>query len=297
MHDYIENFEATILKAATLIEALPYLQQFRGKTFLIKLGGSVMENEVKMQALMQDLVFLEVAGINPILVHGGGKAISAQMLAEGIEAKFEQGYRVTCDKSIKIVDQVLRQELSPQLAGWIEEKGGRATCIQGQKVFIGEPKQLMGADKQPVDLGRVGNVTQVNIDEVRAIIAQERIPVVTPLACDQNHELPLNINADLAAAALAQALQVTKLIYLSDVPGVLEDVTDKSSLIHSINETQAQDLIERGVVSGGMLPKINSALETLKSGVDKIHFIDALMPHSLLLEIFTKEGIGTQITH
>ncbi len=292
-----QHIESTILKAATLIEALPYLQQFRGKTFLIKLGGSVMENELKMQALMEDLVFLEVAGINPVLVHGGGKAISAKMQQQGIAAEFEQGYRVTCEKSIKIVDQVLGQELSPQLASWINEKGGAATCVQGQKVFVGTPKQLTDDNGQSVDLGRVGNVTQVNIAEVKSIIAQEKIPVVTPLAQEINHELPLNINADLAAAALAQELQVTKLIYLSDVPGVLADVSDRGSLIHSINETQAQELINSGVIAGGMLPKINSALETLKSGVEKIHFIDALMPHSLLLEIFTKEGIGTQIIH
>ncbi len=292
-----QHIESTILKAATLIEALPYLQQFRGKTFLIKLGGSVMENESKMQALMEDLVFLEVAGINPVLVHGGGKAISAKMQQQGIEAKFEQGYRVTCEKSIKIVDQVLGQELSPRLASWITEKGGRASCIQGQQVFVGAPKEIIDQAGKSVDLGRVGNVTQVNVDQIKSIIAQEKIPVVTPLAQDLNHELPLNINADLAAAALAQELQVTKLIYLSDVPGVLADVSNRDSLIHSINESQARELIKIGVVAGGMLPKINSALETLKSGVEKIHFIDALMPHSLLLEIFTKEGIGTQVIH
>ena len=282
-------------KAQSLIEALPYLQAFRGKTFLIKMGGSAMEDPALVAMVMRDIVFLEVAGINPIVVHGGGKAISAAMAAAGLEARFVGGLRVTTDEAIEIVARVLSEEINPGLVRMIREFGGKAVGIAGNEVFLGEKTKGIDAQGHNVDLGRVGEVVGCRRAHLDAALAAGILPVISPLAAELVSGRPLNINADLAAAALAKELRVAKLVYLSDVPGLLADPADPASLIKSVTCAEADALVADGTISGGMIPKIRSAVDALNAGVRKVHFVDGRLPHALLLEIFTDGGIGTEV--
>jgi acetylglutamate kinase len=282
-------------KANSLIEALPYLQAFRGKTFLIKMGGSAMENPELVAKVMRDIVFLEVAGINPIVVHGGGKAISAAMEKAGLEANFIGGFRVTTDAAIDIVSRVLSEEINPGLVRMIRDFGGKAVGIPGNDVFLGEKIKGTDADGNKVDIGRVGEVVGCQLAHMGAAHHAGIVPVISPLAAELATGRPLNINADLAAAALAKELRVTKLVYLSDVPGLLSDACDPTTLIKSVTRTEADALIADGTISGGMIPKIRSAVDALSAGVRKVHFVDGRLPHALLLEIFTDGGIGTEV--
>ena len=282
-------------KAAILNEALPYLQRFRGKTFLIKIGGSAMDNEELLSALMRDIVFLEVAGINPILVHGGGKFISAAMEKSGLEARFVGGLRVTTPEAIAIVEETLGATINPNLVDLIGQHGGRATGIPGTGVFQATRISGVGDAGEAVDIGRVGKVASCHTDDILYALTSEIVPVVSPLGGEIGTGKTLNVNADLAAAALACTLKPAKLVYVSDVPGLLGDATDPESLIASVTPGEAEDLIASGVITGGMIPKIRSALEALEAGVEKVHFIDGRIKHPLLLEIFTEKGIGTEI--
>ena len=289
-------------KAATLIEALPYFQRFRGKTFLIKIGGSAMESDELVSSLMRDLVFLEVAGINPVVVHGGGKAISAAMAAAGLEAEFVGGFRVTTPEAVAIVEETLGNTINPHLVNLIQHHGGRATGIPGTSVFQAErikahAKSDSGSDAGTLDIGRVGRAVSCHTDDILDAVGSEIVPVITPLGSETDTGKTLNINADLAAAALACTLSPAKLVFVSDVPGLLRDPADPSSLIPSVTRHNAEDLIADGTISGGMIPKTRSALEALDAGVDKVHFIDGRIPHTLLLEIFTQQGVGTEIIH
>jgi len=290
-----QKLQPHITKAAVLIEALPYLQAFRGETFLIKMGGSAMDDPELVRKVMRDIVFLEVAGIRPIVVHGGGKAISAAMGAAGLEPQFVGGLRVTTPEAIAIVEKTLSGTINPQLAAMIVEFGGKAVGVPGTEVFVGTTISGRGRDGEPVDIGRVGQVTGCQMEAIDHAHAAGIVPVISPLAAEAGTGAPLNVNADLAAAALAKQRRVAKLIYLSDVPGLLADPKDPGSLIHSITGPQARDLIADGTISGGMIPKIQSALDALENGVRKVHFIDGRVAHTLLLEIFTQSGIGTEI--
>ena len=289
------SLQQPIEKADSLIEALPYLQAFRGKTFLIKMGGSAMEDPDLVAKVMRDVVFLEVAGINPIVVHGGGKAISAAMQAAGPEAKFVGGFRVTTDEAIDIVSRVLSEELNPGLVRMIRDFGGKAVGVAGTDVFLGEKTKGTDADGNRVDIGRVGEVVGCQLGQMDAALDAGIVPVISPLAAELSTGRPLNINADLAAAALAKELRVAKLVYLSDVPGLMKDPKDPSTLIKSVSRQQADELISDGTISGGMIPKIRSAVDALNAGVRKVHFVDGRLPHALLLEIFTHGGIGTEV--
>jgi len=291
------SLDATINKASVLIEALPYLQSFRGHTFLIKMGGSAMEDPALVRKVMRDIVFLEVAGINPVVVHGGGKAISAAMKEAGLEAKFIGGFRVTSPEAIDIVQHTLSGKINPGLVDMLTDLGGKARGIPGSEVFIGKRIQAINDAGEKEDIGRVGEAIGCKLETIQSCISSESVPVISPLASEQDSGKPLNVNADLAAACLAKALKVTKLVYLSDVPGILSDREDASTLIPSINRSMATKLIDNGTIAGGMLPKINSALDALSNGVGKVHFIDGRMPHSLLLEIFTRSGIGSEIVN
>ncbi|MGJ8672348.1 acetylglutamate kinase [Rubritalea sp.] len=290
------SIEAYTEKAATLIEALPYLQSFRGQTFLIKMGGSAMENPELVKKVMRDIVFLEVVGVNPVVVHGGGKAISAAMKKAGLEAKFVGGFRVTSPEAIEIVEKTLSDTLNPRLVEMLREFGGKAVGVPGTDVFIGERIKGTNDEGERVDIGRVGQVVGSQKEKMQEALNANIVPVISPLATELGTGKPLNVNADLAAAALAKDLRAAKLIYLSDVPGLMKDPSDPETLIPSINPEQASQLMADGTISGGMIPKINSALDALKNGVEKVHFIDGRQAHSLLLEIFTKSGIGTEIT-
>jgi acetylglutamate kinase len=284
-----------IEKANSLIEALPYLQAFRGKTFLIKMGGSAMENPDLVAKVMRDIVFLEVAGINPIVVHGGGKAISAAMEAAGLEAEFVGGFRVTTEQAIEIVARVLSEEINPGLVRMIRDFGGKAVGIPGSDVFLGEKIKGTAADGSRIDIGRVGEVVGCHMATMEAAHKAGIVPVISPLAAELATGRLLNINADLAAAALAKELRVAKLVYLSDVPGLLANPKDPSSLVKSVTRQEAAAMIADGTISGGMIPKIRSAVDALNAGVRKVHFVDGRLPHALLLEIFTDGGVGTEV--
>lgn len=290
------SFQQQIEKAAVLVEALPYLQQFRGHTFLIKVGGSAMDDPDLVKRLLRDVVFMEVAGINPVLVHGGGKAISAAMKSAGLEAEFVGGLRVTSDEVMDLVERTLSREINPGLVEGIEGYGGRALGVPGNEAFIGE--RITGwsqEQRQEVGLGRVGRVVGFDLSRIQAAIASEIVPVVSPIASEKGTLLSLNVNADLAASALAAELKATKLVYLSDVLGLMRDPKDESTLIHSLKADEVEGLIADGTIGGGMIPKVRSSVEALRAGVGKVHMIDGRIPHSLLLEIFTTEGIGTEI--
>lgn len=289
-------FQQQIEKAAVLLEALPYLQQFRGHTFLIKVGGSAMDDPGLVRRLLRDVVFMEVAGINPVLVHGGGKAISAAMKAAGLDAEFVGGLRVTSDEAMDLVERTLSREINPGLVQGIETFGGRAIGVPGNEAFIGE--RIAGWSQEQgreVSLGRVGRVTGFDLSKIHAAIATEIVPVVSPIASERGTLLSLNVNADLAASALAAELKATKLVYLSDVLGLMRDPKDESTLIHSLKADEVEGLIADGTIGGGMIPKVRSSVEALRAGVGKVHMIDGRIAHSLLLEIFTTEGIGTEI--
>jgi acetylglutamate kinase len=283
-------------KSAVLIEALPYIQAFRGKVFLIKVGGSAMEDPALVDSLLRDIVFLEAVGINPVVVHGGGKAISAAMKRSGLEARFVGGLRVTDEHTISIVEQTLAREINPGLVARINEWGGKATGLPGNHVFIG--RRMPGRDPATgaeVDLGFVGEVSDFQLDEVLNAVHNEVVPVLSPIAREEGTGHTLNINADIAAAALAGSLRVAKLIFLSDVLGVMRDPADPSSLVSTLTGALSAELTAAGIISGGMIPKVRSAFDALRTGVEKVHMIDGRIPHSLILEIFTDPGIGTQI--
>ena len=282
-------------RAEALIEALPYIQKFRGRTFVIKYGGSAMEDEHVIERLLRDIVFLEAVGINPILVHGGGKAITDRMREAGLKAKFVNGLRVTDGSAIKIVEEVLDTVINPRLVARIGEFGGKAVGISGRRVFVAKrlPPQT-DAHNVAVDLGFTGEVVGLNIGAVQEALEAEKVPVISPISQDA-HGTPLNVNADVAAGAIAGALQATKLIYLSDVPGIMRVAAEKESMIPSVNREMIETLIEDEVIEGGMVPKVKSALGAIEKGVGKVHLIDGRVPHSLLIEIFTNAGIGTEI--
>ncbi len=284
-----------ISKADILIEALPYLQAYRDQTILIKFGGSAMDNPELVKSLMRDIVVMEIMGLNPVVVHGGGKAISKAMADAGLEARFVNGLRVTTPEAIDIVERTLSGSINPGLVEMMRGHGGKAVGIPGTNVFVGEKLMEKDAEGNPVDIGMVGNVIGCELSRVKEALSLQLTPVISPLARELGTNHSLNVNADLAAAALARELKPVKLVYISDVPGLMNDPADPSTIIQSIDRKEAFELIEQGVISGGMIPKVKSAVEALNAGVRKVHFIDGRLRHTLLLEIFTPEGIGTEI--
>ncbi len=292
----LQTFSTQIAKAGVLIEAMPYLQRFRGQTFLIKFGGSAMDDPELVEGLLRDIVFMELAGINPVVVHGGGKAISKAMNEAGLEAKFVGGLRVTDERAIGIVERVLFDVVNRDLVETINRFGGRAVGLHGKSVFIGKRNPpVKGEDGAPVDLGFVGTVHDFLADDVIAAVKREEVPVISPVACEEGTGAALNVNADIAAASLAGKMKAAKFVYISDVLGVMRDPSDPSSLLPSLNRAAVEKLVNERVITGGMIPKVRSAISALDAGVQKVHMIDGRIPHSLLLEIFTESGIGTEI--
>jgi acetylglutamate kinase len=290
------SLEAAIAKADTLIEALGWIRQFRDKITVIKLGGSVMEDEAALRHVLLDIVFMETVGMRPIVVHGGGAAISRAMETAGIKARFVLGRRYTDEATLKIVEQVLATETNEHIARRIEELGGRAMNLNFRttNVLFGEKIALTSDDGQPIDLGYVGTVTRVDRTVIDNLSYAGQVPVIPSMCIDDSGQ-KLNVNADTAATAVAQALGAEKLVYLSDVNGVRRDKKDPESLIHSLSASEARELIRNGSVESGMIPKVEACLETLDRGVHKVHIIDGRLRHSLLLEIYTTRGVGTQI--
>lgn len=287
--------ESSLQKAKVLMEALPYIQKFRQAMVVIKFGGSAMENPELVRETMRDVVLMECIGMRPIVVHGGGKAISAELKKQNIPVKFVNGLRHTCERTIKIVDDVLHNQVNRNLVELAKESGGNAIGISGKHILTAERAFTTDPETgEKLDIGFVGNVTGVDPIPIMHAIWEGYIPVVTPLATGKNGEV-FNINADIAACKIAEALHVRKLVFLSDVPGVMRDQNDPSSVISTIKTTDVPELIASKVISGGMLPKIESCLSALNSGVNKVHMIDGRAEHSLLLELFTDKGVGTEI--
>lgn len=286
-----------IEKANVLIEAMPYIRSFRGETVVIKFGGSAMEDRSCFDGILADTAFMECVGLKPVIVHGGGEAISRRMKREGIRPAFMKGLRVTDKESILLVQEVLNQEVNPEIVGTLTTLGARATRINGASILCAEKLTLVdNATNQPLDLGFVGRVSKVDVDPIKACLDAGMLPVITPLGRGARGQL-YNINADHAAAAIARALHARKLVFLSDVPGLLKDANNPDSVISHLSRSDAETLIQSKVIDGGMMPKIRGALNALDGGVRKIHIVDGRLPHSLLLEIFTEKGIGTEIVH
>ena len=288
-----------IEKADVLIEALGWIRQFRDKITVIKLGGSVMEDPEALRHLLVDIVFMESVGMRPIVVHGGGAAINRAMAEANFEPRFIQGRRYTDAATLKIVERVLAGEINESLAERIEEFGGRAMPLNfagetNNNVLFGERLTLADDDGQTIDLGAVGHVTRVDRETLDNLTYAGQVPVI-PSMCETEAGERLNVNADTAATAVAQAVGAEKLIFLSDVNGVRGQKDDPDSLIHSLRANEAQRLIAEGRIEAGMIPKVEACLETLAKGVRKIHIIDGRLRHSLLLEIYTNKGVGTEI--
>ncbi len=277
-----------IRKASVLIDALPYLQRFRGAVVVVKLGGSVLTDPAVFESALRDIVFLECVGVKPVIVHGGGKDISQRLTELGIETRFIDGLRYTCKDTITVVDEVLHGSVNPRVVDTIGKLGGRATGVSGKEVLSAEKL----AHKE--DLGFVGEITRVDVTNIRQELDAGEVPVITPLAIGADG-YTYNINADISACRIAEGLCAAKLVFLSDVPGVLRDPADENSLISTIRVDEVPGLIERGVIAGGMQPKVESAVRAIQAGCRKVHMIDARLQHSILLEIFTDEGVGTQI--
>jgi len=288
--------EEAIQKADVLIEALHWIRRFRGTITVIKLGGSVMEDPASLVHLLLDVVFMETVGMHPVLVHGGGAAISRAMAEAGLESRFVEGRRYTDDAGLKIVEEVLAYQTNEQLAAKIEELGGRALPLNFRttNVLRGEQLQLVDTQGEAVDLGHVGRVTEVDCQTIHQICDEGVVPVI-PSMCLGGPGGKLNVNADTAATAVAQALEAEKLVFLSDVNGVRRSKDDPDSLLHSLTADRAREMIAGGAIEAGMIPKVEACLETLDKGVHKIHIIDGRLRHSLLLEIYTSKGVGTEI--
>lgn len=284
--------QEAIEKADTLLEAMGWIRRFRGKTTVIKLGGSLLEDPDARRHILLDVIFMETVGMRPVIVHGGGKAINEAVRAAGIEPHFIRGRRVTGPATLEIVRKVLAGDLNRQLTEEIEHLGGRAINLSPDttNVLFGE-KWLT---EDGVDLGAVGHVTRVDRDVIEGLSYTDQVPVIPSMCVGDDGQL-YNVNADTAAMAVAQALGAEKLVFLSDVNGVRRDKDDPSTIIHSLNAAEARQLIAEGVIDSGMIPKVEACLQTLDRGVGKVHIIDGRLRHSLLLEIYTTSGVGTEI--
>jgi acetylglutamate kinase len=287
--------EDAIKKAEVLVEALNYVRRFRHRPIVIKLGGSCMEHHDSLTAILQDIVFMETVGMQPIVVHGGGKDISEAMRKAGLQPRFVHGRRYTDEQTLQIVIETLVEEINYDMVNRLRKLGGLAIGIHHGSVpcVFGEKMEL-DVDGEKVDLGRVGRVTRVDAQWLMGFCKSGIIPVIPSLALDPFHEI-LNVNGDTAAAAIASLVKAEKLVFVSDTPGILHDPKDENSLIRSLTSTQCRSLIKEKVISGGMIPKVEACLESLEAGVGKTHMVDGRVRHSLLLEIYTNTGIGTEI--
>jgi acetylglutamate kinase len=285
-----------IAKANTLLEALPYIQRFNGATFVIKYGGSFMDSPDPnvRDGVARDVVFLEAVEINPVVVHGGGKAITRAMEKAGLKANFIQGQRVTDEETVQLVDQVLSREINPEVVKAVASFGGAVKGFAGPDIFKCRRIQLEGQEGKPVYVGFVGEVVQVNTRPLLDCIEKGITPVISPTARGEDGKI-YNCNADVAAAQVAIALKARRLVFMSDVPGLLEDPKKPDSVISHLKAGEVSALKQRGIVDKGMIPKVDSAVAAIRSGVEKVSFVDGRIPHAVLLEIFTDEGVGTEV--
>lgn len=286
-----------IAKAKVLLEALPYIQDFHGSIFVVKYGGSFMDDPdptVRM-SVATDIAFLAAVGINVVVVHGGGKAINRAMDEAGLKANFINGLRVTDAATIAIVKKTLDEVVNQDVCATLAAVRARPKGLPGDSVIVCD-KLGVDDDGNPCDLGFVGDVTEVKVKLIKKEIADGFMPVISPVAEGLDGK-PYNVNADTVAGRVASALRARRLVYMSDVPGLLADPKDPASLISSVKVGEVEGLKKKGIIGKGMRPKVQSAVRALQEGVQRVHFVDGRMPHSLLLEIFTDQGVGTEIVH
>ncbi len=284
-------------KASVLLEALPYFQRFRGAIFVVKYGGAFMDDanpEVRSR-VATDIAFLHAAGIKVVVVHGGGKAISRALESARVETRFEHGLRVTDDATIKVVESTLNKEVNQDICELLTHKNARAMGIPGNNLLVCEKKEVV-LDGETLDLGYVGETHTIKTKIIKKALDDGFIPVISPIACDDSGQV-YNTNADAAAARVAGALRARRLVYLCDVPGLMRDVKDPNSIISTVTADAVDGLVADGTISSGMIPKTDSAVKALRNGVHRVHFIDGQQAHSLLLEIFTDQGVGTEIVN
>jgi acetylglutamate kinase len=292
------NVNEITTKAKVLLEALPYIQDFRGSTFVVKYGGSFMDdpNPEVRNRVAYDIAFLAACGINVVVVHGGGKAITKAMEQSGLKSQFApNGMRITDEATVAIVKKTLDEIVNKDVCAAVSLAKGKPKGLAGDTVLVCE-KLTIDDNGAPVDLGYVGEVTEVKVKLIKKEIAEGYTPIISPVAEGLDGK-PYNVNADLVAGRVASALRARRLVYMSDVPGLLSDPKNPESLISTLKISQVDDLKKRGVIDKGMRPKVMSAVRALQEGVQRVHFIDGRLPHSLLMEIFTDTGIGTEIVH
>ncbi len=297
--DEVDPVKEAEEKAAVLIEALPWIQRFTGATMVIKYGGNAMVNDELRKAFAEDIVFLHHAGIRPVVVHGGGPQINEMLARLGIESEFRGGFRVTTPETMDVVRMVLTGQVSRELVNLINSHGPYAVGLSGEDAALLEAHRMKATvDGEKVDIGHVGEVVSVNPAAIEDILEGGRIPVISTIAPEfDEYNQPtgqvLNINADIAAAALATKLDAAKLVILTDVEGLYGNWPDKSSLISSLPVSELEEMMPR--LESGMIPKMTACLSAVKNGVDRAHIVDGRQPHSMLLEVFTTAGVGTQV--
>jgi acetylglutamate kinase len=288
--------DAAIEKAHALVEALGYIQRFHDKVVVVKVGGSIMDDEATLSAILNDIVFMNYVGMQPILVHGGGKAINDAMEKAGLVPQMVQGRRYTDDRTLAIAEHVLCNQINRFIVNFIQSQGCDAMGLHSLSslVLFAEKTYLQGEGGRRIDLGHVGDVTNVNARLLQLLVQADSIPVIATIARDPAGS-KLNVNADTAAGAVAAAMKAEKLVIVSDTHGIRRDVNDPESRISHVTVGQIDDMVKDGTINSGMLPKVEACITALRGGVTKAHIIDGRIPHSLMLEIYTEAGIGTEI--
>ncbi len=292
----LEQLDVTT-KAGVLLEALPYIQRFRDAIFVVKYGGAFMDDAdpAVRTRVATDIAFLHATGIKVVVVHGGGKAITRALEEAKVETRFEHGLRVTDAASVQVVEHTLNKVVNQDICELLQAKNACPLGIPGNNLLVCD-KKLVEIEGRAIDLGYVGETHTVKTKIIKKALADGYIPIISPIACDEDGQIH-NTNADAAAGRVASALRARRLVYLCDVPGLMQDVNDPSTLISSIQADEVAPLIDNGTINKGMIPKTDSAVKALNSGVHRVHFIDGNQPHSLLLEIFTDKGVGTEIVN
>ena len=291
----MKPLERYIEKAATLIEALPYIQYFREKIIVVKYGGSTIKDGADKDTVLKDIVFLSSVGMRPVIVHGGGPAINKQLRKDGIETRRINGLRITDDETMKVVENVLVNKVNADIVREIEDLGGRAMGLSAKDYGImSVSKHFASTPDGKVDIGFVGDVDSIDINPLLGLFDQGFIPVIAPIGCGPKGD-SFNVNADTAAGEFAAALSAEKLVFLTDVIGILHSHDEPDTLLSTVRVNEVKKLLENGIISGGMIPKIHACVNAVESGVLKTHIVGGGVPHSMLLEIFTREGIGTEI--
>ena len=282
-------------KAALLMEALPYIKKFKGKTFVIKYGGSIMKNEDSKKAFIEDVALMNLVGINVVIVHGGGPYISKFLNKLDVESNFIDGLRVTDKETVELVEMILSSKINKEIASKLCTHDISAVGISGRDSnLIKAKKKYIFKDNKKIDIGYVGEVVDINEKLLIDLIENNHLPVISPIGCDLEGNI-YNVNADYAASSISSCLKAEKLILLTDVKGIYKDLNDESTFISSINTEQIKEYIKSGIIKGGMIPKLECCIDALESGTKNIHLIDGRREHSILLEIFTNEGMGTMI--